>query len=248
MGRNARTGWPEPGAGCYAGPMDSMRRRAGLTYREPAKAGPYAEALQQAGMEPVLIPPGQPVDLNGLDGLLLTGGTDLNPARYGATPHPGNEQPDDERDELETMLLRQALDARLPVLAICRGLQLFNVAHGGTLIQHLDNSAVHVVRGNDPAAPVHQIVVAADSRLAAILGPGVHGVNSRHHQAVERVGSGLTVTARSTPDGVVEALERSDLPFAVAVQWHPEDQARSDPSQRKLFAAFRAACRKAEAG
>ena len=216
-------------------------RRAALTFSEPAKVEPYAEALRRAGIEPVLISPGQPARLDGLDGLLLTGGTDLNPARYGATPHPGNEQPDDERDELETMLLRQALDARLPVLAICRGLQLFNVAHGGTLIQHLDNAAVHVVRGDDPATPAHEIAVAADSRLAAILGEGSHAVNSRHHQAVERVGAGLTIAARSTPDGVVEALERSDLPFAVAVQWHPEDQARRDPSQKKLFAAFRAA-------
>ena len=227
--------------------MDSTRRRAGLTFREPAKAEPYAAALRQAGIEPVPISPGQPARLNGLDGLLLTGGTDLNPARYAARPHPGNEPPDDERDELEAALLQQALDARLPVLAICRGLQLFNVAHGGTLIQHLDNAAVHVVRGNDPALPVHEILVAADSRLASILGEGVHAVNSRHHQAVGRVGAGLTVAARSTPDGVVEALERSDLPFAVAVQWHPEDQVRSDPSQRKLFAAFRAALRQAEA-
>jgi gamma-glutamyl-gamma-aminobutyrate hydrolase PuuD len=216
-------------------------RRAGLTFREPAKAEPYAEALRQAGIEPVPIQPGQPARLNGLDGLLLSGGPDLNPALYGAPPHPDNEPPDDERDEMEAALLDQALAARLPVLAICRGLQLFNVAHGGTLIQHLDNSAFHVVRGNDPAVPAHEIVVAADSRLASILGGGVHAVNSRHHQAVERVGAGLTVAARSTPDGVIEALERNDLPFAVAVQWHPEDQARSDLSQKKLFAAFRAA-------
>jgi putative glutamine amidotransferase len=222
--------------------------RAALTFSEPAKAEPYADALRQAGIEPVLISPGQPARLSGLDGLLLTGGTDLNPARYGAAPHPDNEPPDDERDELETALLQQALDARLPVLAICRGLQLFNVAHGGTLIQHLDNSAVHVVRGDDPAMPAHEIIVAADSRLAAILGEGVHAVNSRHHQAVERVGAGLTIAARSTPDGVVEALERSDLPFAVAVQWHPEDQVRGDPSQKKLFAAFGAALRQAQAG
>jgi putative glutamine amidotransferase len=215
--------------------------RAGLTFSDPAKVEPYAEALRQAGIEPVLISPGQPARLDGLDGLLLTGGTDLNPACYGAAPHPADEAPDDRRDELETALLRQALEARLPVLAICRGLQLFNVAHGGTLIQHLDNAAVHVVRGDDPAMPAHEIAVAADSRLAAILGEGVHAVNSRHHQAVERVGAGLAIAARSTPDGVVEALERTDLPFAVAVQWHPEDQARSDPSQKKLFAAFRAA-------
>jgi putative glutamine amidotransferase len=226
--------------------MDSMRPRAGLTFREPARAEPYAEALRQAGIEPVPISLDRPARLDGLDGLLLTGGTDLNPARYGARPHPANDSPDDERDELEARLLQQALDARLPVLAICRGLQLFNVAHGGTLIQHLDNSAVHVVRGNDPAAPAHEITVAADSRLASILGGGVHAVNSRHHQAVDRVGAGLTVAARSTPDGVIEALERADLPFAVAVQWHPEDQAPRDPSQQKLFAAFGAALRQAE--
>ena len=226
--------------------MGSIYRRAGLTFREPVKAEPYAEALRDAGIEPILISPGEPAQINGLDGLLLTGGTDLNPVRYGAAPHPDNEPPDDERDELEAVLLRDALDARLPILAICRGLQLFNVVHGGTLIQHLDNSAVHVVRGNDPALPAHDIVVSAGSRLASILGEGTHGVNSRHHQAVERVGPGLTVTARSTPDGVVEALERRDLPFALAVQWHPEDQVRSDPSQKKLFTAFRTALGKAE--
>jgi putative glutamine amidotransferase len=230
---------PEPSTQNPAPSYD--RRRVALTFSEPAKAEPYAEALRQAGIEPVLFSPGQPARIEGLDGLLLTGGTDLNPARYGAASHPADEPPDDERDEFETALLQQALQARLPVLAICRGLQLFNVAHGGTLIQHLDNSAMHVVRGNDPALPAHEIVVAPNSRLATILGEGVHAVNSRHHQAVERVGAGLTVTARSTPYGVVEALERSDLPFAVAVQWHPEDQARRDPSQKKLFAAFRAA-------
>jgi putative glutamine amidotransferase len=119
------------------------------------------------------------------------------------------------------------------------------VAHGGTLIQHLDNSAVHVVRGHDPGLPAHQILVQPDTRLAAILGDGVHAVNSRHHQAVERVGAGLHVTARSTPDGVIEALERGDRSFALAVQWHPEDQARQDVTQKKLFTAFATALNQA---
>jgi gamma-glutamyl-gamma-aminobutyrate hydrolase PuuD len=215
--------------------------KAGLTFRYSHKAEPYAEALRQAGIEPVLISSGQPRSLAGLQGLLLSGGTDLNPARYGATPHPGNEAPDDARDELETRLLAEAVAAGLPVLAICRGMQLFNVAHGGTLIQHLENSAAHVVCGDDPALPAHQILVEPDTRLAAILGEGAHAVNSRHHQAVERVGAGLRVTARSTPDGVIEALERSDRRFALAVQWHPEDQARQDATQKKLFEAFAAA-------
>jgi len=215
-----------------------MSAKAGLTFREPRKAEPYAEALRQAGIEPVLISPQEPRPLTGLRGLVLSGGTDVNPARYGGAPHAGNEPPDDERDDLETGLLNEALAAGLPVLAICRGMQLFNVAHGGTLIQHLDNSAMHRVRENDPALPVHEIVVAPDSRLAAILGPGVHAVNSRHHQAVERLGAGLRVAATSTPDGIIEALERSDRRFALAVQWHPEDQVRRDPSQKKLFEAF----------
>jgi len=215
-----------------------MSPKAGLTFRYPHKAEPYAEALRQAGIEPVLISPEEPRALAGLQGLLLSGGTDLNPARYGGTPHPRNESPDDARDAMETGLLAEALAADLPVLAICRGMQLFNVAQGGTLIQHLDNSAVHEKRDTDPALPVHEIQVESGTRLAAILGEGAHAVNSRHHQAIERVGAGLRVTARSTPDGVIEAVERSDRRFALAVQWHPEDQARRDAEQRKLFEAF----------
>jgi gamma-glutamyl-gamma-aminobutyrate hydrolase PuuD len=215
--------------------------KAGLTFSYPHKAEPYAEALRQAGIEPVLISSEDRRSLAGLQGLLLSGGTDLNPARYGETPHPGNEAPDDARDELETGLLAEALATGLPVLAICRGMQLFNVAHGGSLIQHLENAAVHQVHDDDPALPAHQILVEPDTRLAAIQGAGAHAVNSRHHQAVERVGAGLRVTARSTPDGVVEALERSDSRFALAVQWHPEDQARRDATQKKLFEAFAAA-------
>ena len=215
-----------------------MTLKAAVTFRERHKAEPYAEALRQAGIEAVLISPGDRRALAGLQGLLLSGGTDLNPVRYGAAPDPTNETPDDARDELEAGLLAEALAADLPVLAICRGMQLFNVAHGGTLIQDLENSAQHVVRSDDPALPAHQILVEPGTRLAAILGAGAHAVNSRHHQAVARVGTGLTVTARSTPDGVIEALERGDRRFAVAVQWHPEDQVRRDASQRKLFEAF----------
>ena len=215
--------------------------KAGLTFSEPHKAEPYADALRQAGIEPVLISPEDPRGLAGLQGLVLSGGTDLNPARYGAAPDPRDEEPDDARDKLETGLLDEALAADLPVLAICRGMQLFNVAHGGTLIQHLENSTVHCVPGNDKALPVHQILVEPGTHLAAILGEGAHAVNSRHHQAVERVGAGLRVTARSTPDGVIEALERGDRRFALAVQWHPEDQVRRDAAQRKLFEAFGAA-------
>lgn len=214
-----------------------MSLLAGLTFREPHKVEPYAAALRQAGIEPVPISPGHARPLAGLQGLVLSGGTDINPARYGGVPHPDNEPHDDERDDLEARLLAEALAAEIPVLAICRGMQLFNVALGGTLIQHLD-SAAHRVLSKDPAAPAHNILVEPDSRLARIFGAGIHAVNSRHHQAVDRIGAGLRVTARSDPDGVIEALERDGRRFALAVQWHPEDQARSDATQRRLFDAF----------
>lgn len=219
-----------------------MTGRAALTYREPKKAEPYADALRDAGVEPVLVAPDSARRLDGLEGLLLSGGTDLNPRLYGSAPQPEDEPADDERDALEAGLLAEALEADLPILAICRGMQLCNVAHGGTLIQHL-NSPIHRVKGGDPAAAVHQIDVEGGTRLAAILGEGVHGVNSRHHQAVGRIGKGLRVTARSIPDGVVEAMERDDRRFVVAVQWHPEDQVRRDEEQKKLFEAFGEALR-----
>src|SRR5271154_3283972 len=146
--------------------------KAAVTFRETHKAAAYADALREAGLEPVLISPSDPASLTGLQGLLLSGGTDINPARYGRTPHPLTEEPDDARDELEFGLLNEALAADLPVLAICRGMQLFNVAHGGTLIQHLEDSDVHVVRGPDPGRPAHRILVEPGTRLAAILGEG----------------------------------------------------------------------------
>ena len=218
-----------------------MIPKAALTFSEPHKVEPYAAALRQAGIEPVLISPGAFRSLAGLQGLLLTGGTDLNPARYGRMPKATDETPDDARDEMETVLLGEALAADMPVLAICRGMQLFNVAHGGTLIQHLNNLAVHQVRGSDPGLPAHEVLVESGARLEAILGAGAHPVNSRHHQAVDRVGDGLMVTARSSPDGLIEAMERADRRFALAVQWHPEDQASRDATQLRLFQAFAAA-------
>ncbi|MGO4884008.1 MAG: gamma-glutamyl-gamma-aminobutyrate hydrolase family protein [Bryobacteraceae bacterium] len=215
--------------------------KAGLTFRFKHKAEPYAEALRQAGIEPVPISPDQPRKFAGIQGLLLSGGADVDPSLYGGTPHPDNEAPDNALDTMERDLLAEALANDVPVLAICRGMQLLNVAHGGTLIQHLRNTPVHRVRDQDPALAVHQILVEPGTRIAAILGEGTHAVNSRHHQAVERVGEGLQVTARSTPDSVVEALERGDRRFVVGVQWHPEDQVRLDKAQEKLFEAFAAA-------
>jgi putative glutamine amidotransferase len=134
----------------------------------------------------------------------------------------------------------------MPVLAICRGMQLLNVAQGGTLQQHLPSAKVHVQRQADQLPgqhrAVHDVVVAQGSKLATIMGAGKHDVNSRHHQAVDRLGSDLTVTALSI-DGVVEAMEVPDRKFAVAVQWHPEDRIGVSESDRKLFESFADALR-----
>ena len=203
--------------------------RAGVTYRFENEVGRYEAALREVGIEPVRISPVDARSLDSLDGLLLTGGTDVNPARYGARRDPKTEDADDPLDELEIGLLRDALSAGMTVLAICRGMQLFNVFHGGTLVQHLDS--------HDSPDGLHNIQVVPDSRLAAIIGEGEHEVNSRHHQAVARLGDGLIVSAKSS-DGVIEALERPDQAFALAVQWHPEDRILVSDVDRKLFQAF----------
>ena len=207
-----------------------MGKRVGVTYSNPEKVKPYEDALRLVGLEPVPLRVGDAVSLDSLDGLLISGGCDLNPRRYGQTPRPETQQPDDARDDLEFRLLGEALQRDLPVLAICRGMQLFNVQHGGTLDQHVDGH-------QKPTAELHNVTVAPGSKLAEILGEGDHPVNSRHHQVIKEPGAGLQVSATSD-DGRIEGLERGDKPFAVAVQWHPEDQASHDDAQRKLFQAF----------
>ncbi|HZT34190.1 MAG TPA: gamma-glutamyl-gamma-aminobutyrate hydrolase family protein [Bryobacteraceae bacterium] len=218
-----------------------MNPRAAVTFRDHRKAQPYLEALEMAGVEPVPVTPDEPQPLEGCHGLLLTGGTDVDPARYGQAPFSTTDSPDSRRDALECVLLGQALTRDLPVLAICRGMQLLNVAHTGTLRQHLEGHSVRTPE--DPARPVHDVIVQPDTLLARVLGPGAHAVNSRHHQAVEAVGQGLAIAAVAAGDGVVEALERIDRKFVLAVQWHPEDQVRSNPAQRRLFEAFGEALR-----
>jgi putative glutamine amidotransferase len=207
-----------------------MGKRVGVTYSIPEKLKPYADALRLVGLEPVPLRAGDAVSLDSLDGLLISGGCDLNPRLYGETPKPETQKPDDARDELETRLLGEALERDLPVLAICRGMQLFNVHHHGTLNQHLEGH-------EKPAAELHNVTVAPDSKLAEIFGEGDHRVNSRHHQVVSKPGEGLRISATSE-DGTIEGLERDDKRFAVAVQWHPEDHAAHDEDQRKLFQAF----------
>jgi putative glutamine amidotransferase len=209
--------------------------RVGVTFGQAAKVVPYEAALREVGIKPVRISPDAPLSLESMDGLVLTGGTDINPARYGQQAVPESGRPDDQRDKIETGVLEEALAKGLPVLAICRGMQLFNVVHGGTLIQHLSPGDLHQVKPLDAAA--HTVRVAGGTRLAALIGEGEHTVNSRHHQAVDRPGQGLVVSAVAI-DGVIEALEKRGEAFAVAVQWHPEDRILVSEADRKLFEGF----------
>jgi putative glutamine amidotransferase len=188
----------------------------------------YFDAITRAGGIAVLLPP-QPVDariaarvLDGLDGLILTGGKDIDPARYGQEPHPATDVPRLDRDAWEDTLLRAAIERDLPFLGICRGLQVLNVALGGTLLQHLPDivgsTKYNLGRGDFNSVPVS---VAGDSRLSELVGDGLEA-KVYHHQAIDRVADGLRVTAR-TADGIIQAVELDAVPFGVAVQWHPEE-------------------------
>ena len=219
------------------------------TRASEARIAPYERALREVGIEPVR----NPQSLESLDGLLLTGGSDINPVNYNQTRIRESDTPDDARDELELRLCKEALAADVPIFAICRGLQVLNVACGGTLIQHLPATDVHRQKppqnaepGKHPAA--HRVQVKPDTRLAEIVGAGQLEVNSRHHQAAtEPVAAGLIVSARSE-DGIVEGLEDPSVSFAVAVQWHPEDRILVSEADRKLFEAFAAAMTRSTAG
>lgn len=213
-------------------------KRALVPYREAGRTAPYERALRAAGAEPVLVETSGRLSLEGFDGLVLTGGGDIDPALYGEQPHEHTEEPDRERDRIEIELLREALRLDLPVLAICRGMQLLNVFHGGTLHQHLEG---HRKKSEDRADPVHGVSIDKESLMARIARTESWEVNSRHHQAVGRLGEGLRATAHA-PDGIVEAIERSDKQFVLAVQWHPEDQVFRFPEQLALFTAFGDAC------
>jgi gamma-glutamyl-gamma-aminobutyrate hydrolase PuuD len=212
-----------------------------VPYREFDRAEPYAEALRLTGVEPVRIHVGERPELRDTAGLLLMGGTDVDPAAYGAAIAPETDRPDSERDEVEFRLLAEAIDCDAPVLAICRGLQLLNVARGGTLTQHLPGTARHRQRTSETWRPVHSVTIEPGTLLGSIAGTTHWEVNSRHHQAAHAVGRDLRVAARDTQDGTIEALERPASTFVVAVQWHPEDQVGHCPEQRKLFEAFAAA-------
>jgi len=216
--------------------------------REMALGMPYLEALECSDALPVVVPPlrEEMLDdfLDAVDGLLLSGGPDIDPAAYGRPPHRCLGPTEPRLDAFELALVQAADRRGLPILAICRGAQLLNVARGGTLIQHLPDVVDHAIEHRQRQAAdalTHAVELDPDSRLAELMGWTEGSVNSFHHQAVDALGRGLRVTARA-PDGTVEALEDPDRPFLLAVQWHAEYLVHW-PQHAPLFDAFAAACR-----
>src|SRR5438128_266029 len=212
-----------------------MRPRIGITTSRTANVDRYADYVAAAGGQPVVLRPGDPTQPETLDGVLFSGGVDVDPRHYGQAAEPSLEV-DEERDRFELPLARRAIEAGLPVLGICRGMQLLNVVAGGSLIQHLDG---HRVAPGSEQSGQHVVSVAPGSQLAAIIGQAEIPVNSRHHQALREpeLAPGLTPTAWS-PDGIVEAFERPGDGWLLAVQWHPERVAEVDPACRGLAEAL----------
>ncbi len=186
----------------------------------------YTRAVERAGGTPVILPPVPPDSVTrliaGLDGLVLTGGADINPALYEAEPHEQADVPDRRRDRFELALVRAAIEAGVPVLAIGRGLHVLNVARGGTLIQYLPDSVGHSGHAADTAKMrKHTVTLSPDSTLGQLLGAQAL-VPALHHQAINQAGDGLVTTAWAD-DQVIEALELPGHRFAVGIQWHPEE-------------------------
>lgn len=216
---------PRIGLAAYQGPV-----RFGV-WNEPAVFVPrdYVRAVQRAGGAALILPPDPEwaVDpdavLDHLDGLILCGGIDVCAAAYGAEAHPEADPPDVERDEFEIALARRALERDIPFLGVCRGMQLMNVAAGGTLVQHLPEKIGSEAHRHTPGSfGDHFVDLEPDSLAARAAGESRHLSKSHHHQAVDRLGEGFEITGRSPEDGVPEAIEAPGRRFALGVQWHPE--------------------------
>ncbi|HEX3511105.1 MAG TPA: gamma-glutamyl-gamma-aminobutyrate hydrolase family protein [Solirubrobacteraceae bacterium] len=216
----------------------------------------YLTAIQRAGGLALMIPPDRELIedpdqvLELLDGLILAGGVDIDPAAYGAEPHPETEKDiRRERDDTEIALVRRALELDLPVLGICRGMQVINVALGGTLLQHVPDKVGHSEHRRTPgtfADSDHSVHLAPGSLVARAAGEEIHRTKSHHHQAVQQIGEGLEVTGWATLDELPEAIEAPERRFVLGVQWHPEvdetsrllpalvEEARAYQSARRL--------------
>ncbi len=220
--------------------LDGDTRRVRLT-------AAYVTALENAGLIPLVVPPLSNADaasavLDSVAGLVLTGGEDVDPARYGEKRHAKVLSVNAARDATEAALIKEAQKRGTPVLAICRGIQILNVALGGSLVQDISSQCETDIAHDDEGprdARSHEISIEPDSLIAAAVGAEHVAVNSFHHQSVKRVADGMRVTARS-PDGIIEGLESTNEHWWVmAVQWHPEEMTDSaEPWDRGLFKAF----------
>jgi putative glutamine amidotransferase len=235
-----------------------MRPLIGITLGDGDRPGlhaireDYVRSVEQAQAVPVVLAPVVPGDapalLGRLDGVLLSGGADVDPGLFGERPHPKVGRVNRRRDDFELALVREALRRDVPILAICRGHQVLNVASGGTLVQDIPSELPGTVNHDAPGKRwrrSHTVEVVLGSRLREIVGRETLRVNSFHHQAIERVGEGLVVSARCAEDGVIEGLEMPGRRFVVAVQWHPESFWNQPDSFQSLFDAHAAACRAA---
>jgi putative glutamine amidotransferase len=212
----------------------------------------YTDAILNAGLVPVVVPPigdaAQAVRiLDGVSGLVLTGGEDVDPARFGQPAHPKTGAPHADRDACELNLVREAARRGIPTLAICRGIQTLNVGLGGTLIQDIPDQRPGTLTHDSKVARdtrVHEVGIDSGSALAAALGATSVRANSFHHQALDRVATGVRVVGHA-PDGIIEGIESDDPRWwMLGVQWHPEDLVNTpEPWDRNLFAAFAAAVR-----
>jgi putative glutamine amidotransferase len=206
----------------------------------------YVDAVHRAGGLAVMLPPDEQLErdpdevLDLLDGLILAGGADIDPAAYGERAHAETTGTVPERDGFEIALARRALERDVPLLGICRGMQLMNVAAGGTLLQHLPDSHGHHEHRRHPGTfdgADHDVRLAEGSLAARAAGEVVHGTKSHHHQAIDRVGDGLRITGWSVLDELPEAVEVPERRFALGVQWHPE----ADEGSRLIEALVREA-------